>query len=103
MSWLRGLEIVKKCSRIYLEAYTSILLVPKEDLVGCRFMQIAAGFISHDQPTSRMQESFYGRDITVADRDMVETVRAEMSQRFAEANAASFAEIQSLCQIYGHL
>jgi len=30
---LRGLEAVKKCSRIYLEAYTSILMVQKERLV----------------------------------------------------------------------
>ena len=29
----RGLEIVKACQRIYLEAYTSVLLVPKERLV----------------------------------------------------------------------
>jgi len=29
----RGLEIVKRCSRIYLEAYTSILMVDKEKLV----------------------------------------------------------------------
>ena len=30
---LRGLEAVKKCTRIYLEAYTSILMVQKERLV----------------------------------------------------------------------
>ena len=30
---VRGLEIVKKASRIYLEAYTSILLVDKAKLV----------------------------------------------------------------------
>ena len=29
----RGLEAVKRCERVYLEAYTSILLVPKERLV----------------------------------------------------------------------
>ncbi len=29
----RGLEIVKGCQRVYLEAYTSVLLVPKERLV----------------------------------------------------------------------
>lgn len=31
---VRGLEAVRKCSRIYLEAYTSILLCEKEKLVG---------------------------------------------------------------------
>ena len=30
---VRGLEIVKKAERVYLEAYTSILLVNKERLV----------------------------------------------------------------------
>lgn len=31
---VKGLEVIKKASRVYLEAYTSILLVPKEKLVG---------------------------------------------------------------------
>ena len=31
---LKGLEIVKAAERVYLEAYTSILLVGKEKLVG---------------------------------------------------------------------
>jgi len=30
---VKGLSIVKQCSRVYLEAYTSILLVDKETLV----------------------------------------------------------------------
>lgn len=30
---VKGLEIVKKAARVYLEAYTSILLVEKEKLV----------------------------------------------------------------------
>jgi diphthamide biosynthesis methyltransferase len=30
---VRGLEIVKRAERVYLEAYTSILLVDKEKLV----------------------------------------------------------------------
>lgn len=30
---VRGLEVVKKCSRVYLEAYTSILGVNKDELV----------------------------------------------------------------------
>lgn len=31
---VKGLEIVKKASRVYLEAYTSILLVDQSVLVG---------------------------------------------------------------------
>lgn len=46
---VRGLEAVKKCSKIYLEAYTSILGVPKARL-----------------------EEFYGKQIQEADRDKVE-------------------------------
>ena len=33
VSVCRGLEAVRGCSRIYLEAYTSILLIEKEKLV----------------------------------------------------------------------
>ena len=33
VSLCRGLEAVMGCSRIYLEAYTSILLIEKEKLV----------------------------------------------------------------------
>lgn len=47
---LRGLEAVKKCKRIYLESYTSILLVEKESL-----------------------EKLYGKEIIIADRETVES------------------------------
>ncbi|KAK1993092.1 diphthine synthase [Colletotrichum falcatum] len=47
---VKGLEVVKKAARVYLEAYTSILLVDKAVL-----------------------ESYYGREIVVADREMVES------------------------------
>ncbi|KAJ5359481.1 Diphthine methyl ester synthase [Penicillium cataractarum] len=47
---VRGLEIVKKAERVYLEAYTAILLVDKEKL-----------------------EAFYGRPVIEADRELVET------------------------------
>uniref|UniRef100_A0A6Q2X7W8 diphthine methyl ester synthase n=1 Tax=Esox lucius TaxID=8010 RepID=A0A6Q2X7W8_ESOLU len=46
---VKGLEIVKQCSRVYLEAYTSILTVGKDAL-----------------------EEYYGRELILADRDMVE-------------------------------
>ncbi|CAK7206901.1 diphthine synthase [Sporothrix eucalyptigena] len=46
---VKGLEIVKKASRVYLEAYTSILLVNQSVL-----------------------EEYYGRSIIIADRGMVE-------------------------------
>lgn len=31
---VKGLEVVKKAERVYLEAYTSILLVDRQKLVG---------------------------------------------------------------------
>lgn len=31
---VRGLEVIRNCARVYLEAYTSILTVGKENLVG---------------------------------------------------------------------
>ncbi|KAB5559072.1 hypothetical protein PHYPO_G00024650 [Pangasianodon hypophthalmus] len=46
---VKGLEVIKRCSRVYLEAYTSILTVGKEAL-----------------------EEYYGRELILADRDMVE-------------------------------
>ncbi|KAF5354920.1 hypothetical protein D9756_005666 [Leucocoprinus leucothites] len=52
---LRGLEAIKSSSRIYLEAYTSILMVQKERL-----------------------ETFYEKNIILADRDMVETQSDEI-------------------------
>lgn len=46
---VKGLEIVKKCERVYLEAYTSILTCGKEAL-----------------------EQFYNKQLILADRDLVE-------------------------------
>lgn len=47
---VKGLEVVKRASRVYLEAYTSILLVDQSIL-----------------------EAYYGRSIVIADREMVES------------------------------
>jgi diphthine synthase len=46
---LRGLNAIQKCTRIYLESYTSILHIPKDRL-----------------------ESFHKKSIILADREMVE-------------------------------
>ncbi|CDK27581.1 unnamed protein product [Kuraishia capsulata CBS 1993] len=48
---VRGLEIVKRCKRVYLEAYTSILMATDK-----------AGL-----------EKFYGREVILADRELVES------------------------------
>lgn len=33
---VKGLEVVRRCNRVYLEAYTSVLTVGKEVLVGAK-------------------------------------------------------------------
>ncbi|EGW32198.1 uncharacterized protein SPAPADRAFT_61281 [Spathaspora passalidarum NRRL Y-27907] len=48
---VRGLETVKKCKRVYLEAYTSILMAADQQSL----------------------EKFYGREVILADRELVET------------------------------
>ncbi|ODV81436.1 diphthine synthase [Suhomyces tanzawaensis NRRL Y-17324] len=48
---VRGLEVVKKCKRVYLEAYTSILMAADKESL----------------------EKFYGREVILADRELVET------------------------------
>ncbi|ODQ78748.1 hypothetical protein BABINDRAFT_162439 [Babjeviella inositovora NRRL Y-12698] len=48
---VRGLQIVKQCKRVYLEAYTSILMAADQDSL----------------------EKFYGREVILADRELVET------------------------------
>jgi precorrin-2 methylase len=47
---VKGLEVIKKAERVYLEAYTAVLLVDKDVL-----------------------EAFYGRPVIIADREMVES------------------------------
>ncbi|RAL60353.1 hypothetical protein DID88_000129 [Monilinia fructigena] len=62
---VKGLEAVKKCSRVYLEAYTSILLVDKSVL-----------------------ESYYGREVIIADRDMVESASDDILENAQNVDVA---------------
>lgn len=48
---VRGLAVVKKCKRVYLEAYTSILMAADQQSL----------------------EKFYGREVILADRELVES------------------------------
>ncbi|KAI5295326.1 diphthine synthase [Ascosphaera acerosa] len=66
---VRGLEIVRKAERVYLEAYTSILLVDKSKLV-------------------LVQEEFYGREVIVADRELVETGSDQILEGAQEKDVA---------------
>lgn len=58
---VRGLELIRSCSRVFLDAYTSVLSVGKEGL-----------------------EEFYGRPVELADRDAV-----EQGERILDAAAES--------------
>ncbi|KAL6715199.1 diphthine synthase [Lecanora helva] len=52
---VKGLEMIRKASKVYLEAYTSLLLVETQRL-----------------------EAYYGRSIIIADREMVESSSDEI-------------------------
>ncbi|KAL9615720.1 MAG: hypothetical protein Q9160_009310 [Pyrenula sp. 1 TL-2023] len=62
---VNGLEIVRKAERVYLEAYTSILLVEKDKL-----------------------EAFYERDVILADREMVESASDDILNDADKVNVA---------------
>ncbi|PRP84142.1 diphthamide biosynthesis protein 5 [Planoprotostelium fungivorum] len=61
---IKGREAIDSCSKIFLEAYTSILGVGKERLVSDT-TDITSEFI--------IKEAFYGKEIVVADRELVES------------------------------
>lgn len=62
---VRGLEIVKRCDKVFLEHYTSILTVGKEEL-----------------------EKFYGREVILADRDLVEQGAEQILEGAKESEIA---------------
>lgn len=62
---VKGLEVVRRADRVYLEAYTSILCDGKEAL-----------------------EQFYGRELIIADRDLVEQRSSDILE---EANVKDVA------------
>ena len=71
---VRGLEAVKKCDQVWLEAYTSVLCVGVERL-----------------------EAFYGREVKVASREVVESGCDDMLQRSKDGNVALLVVGDVLC------
>lgn len=69
---VKGLDAIKRCSRVYLESYTSVLCygVEKEELVS----QINF-FNLNCRKRGRLffQERFYGKELILADREFVES------------------------------
>ncbi len=63
---VKGLEIIRRCDRVYLESYTSILIAcGREEL-----------------------ENFYGREVLPADRDLVEQGAEEILDGAVESDVA---------------
>lgn len=67
---MKGLEVVKSCKYIYLESYTSILQCSKEDL-----------------------EKLYGKEIIIADRNLVEKEAENTILEQAKTNNVAFLVI----------
>ncbi|CDR37515.1 CYFA0S01e11364g1_1 [Cyberlindnera fabianii] len=63
---VRGLEIVKRCKRVYLEAYTSILMAASKESL----------------------EEFYGREVILADRELVESGSDQILENAQEDDVA---------------
>ncbi|CAI2185416.1 4321_t:CDS:2, partial [Funneliformis geosporum] len=62
---IKGFEAIKSCERVYLEAYTSILMASQEKL-----------------------EEFYGKKLILADREMVESQSDEILLNADKINVA---------------
>jgi diphthine synthase len=77
---VKGLETVKKCSKVYLESYTSKLSCPVSDL-----------------------EKFYGKKIIIADRELVERKAEETILKDAEKEETAFLVIGDPMSATTHL
>ena len=64
---VKGLELIKKVERVYLEAYTSILLVDTSKLVG--------GLPKSHSINGADPEAFHSRKPTMAVQSLWQTVR----------------------------
>lgn len=71
---VRGLEAIKSCDKIFLEAYTSVLGVDKEKL-----------------------EAFYEKSIIVADRNMVESEAEQIYEPARDGNVALLVVGDPVC------
>jgi diphthine synthase len=77
---VRGLEAIRGCDRIYLEFYTSRLKCSKKDL-----------------------EKFYGKEIILADRDLVEKKAEETILKDAKSLDVSFLVVGDIFSATTHM
>lgn len=71
---VRGLEAIKSCDKVFLEMYTSILRVDKSRL-----------------------EAYYGKEVVVADRNMVESEAEQIYEPAKEGNVAMLVVGDPVC------
>ena len=71
---VRGLEAIKSCEKVFLEHYTSILRVNKDRL-----------------------EEFYGKEIVMADRNMVESEAEQIFEPAKQGNVAMLVVGDPVC------
>lgn len=79
---VKGLDIIKKCDKIFLEAYTSILTCGTEALVSKVLRYELYKNYSH------LQEEFYGKNLEIADRDLVEQGADDILNGAVDGNVA---------------
>ena len=77
---LKGLETVKKCAKVYLEGYTSVLNCPVSDL-----------------------ERLYGKKVIIADRDLVESKAGETILKGAEEENTAFLVVGDVFSATTHM
>ncbi|WVZ56957.1 hypothetical protein U9M48_007415 [Paspalum notatum var. saurae] len=108
---VRGLDAVRSCSKIYMEAYTSLLSLGLDPAALANLVRLPFSLFSWP-PTTRsskclcvacpqllltgvvvfscvcVQEKLYGKEITVADREMVEERVDQVLSEAADADVA---------------
>lgn len=75
---LRALSVIKKCTKVYLDAYTSIL-------------------VSFEEMTSLMKDVLGRSDLIQADRDLVEKNSDEILNEAVEHDVAFLVVGDALC------
>lgn len=99
---VRGLDAVRRCAKVYMEAYTSLLSLGLDpsalsNLVRSPPPPLHARHLFDQMPVPAhapsphcflAQEKMYGKEITVADREMVEERADQMLREAADADVA---------------
>jgi diphthine synthase len=97
---VRGLDAVRRCAKVYMEAYTSLLSLGLDpaslaNLVRPLFSWMPTTCsrkclqgLGTSLTSLSLQEKMYGKEITVADREMVEERADQMLTEAADTDIA---------------